>query len=65
MNSVLITFFIIGILLNLSALILLLVGILSKRATNGIINLALKVMRFFKIKNIEGKKEKRENWQYM
>ena len=60
MNSVLITFFIIGILLNLSALILLLVGILSKRATNGIINLALKVMRFFRVKNIEGKKEKLE-----
>lgn len=60
MNSVLITFFIIGILLNLSALILLLVGILSKRATNGIINIALKVMRFFKVKNIESKKEKLE-----
>ena len=60
MNSVLITFFIIGILLNLSALILLLVGILSKRATNGIINLALKIMKFFKVKNIEGKKEKLE-----
>ncbi len=60
MNSVLITFFIIGILLNLSALILLLIGILSKRATNGIINLALKVMKFFKVKNIEGKKEKLE-----
>ena len=60
MNSVLITFFIIGILLNLSALVLLLIGILSKRATNGIINLALKVMKFFKVKNIEGKKEKLE-----
>ena len=60
MNSVLITFFIIGILLNLSALILLLIGILSKRATNGIINLALKVMKFFRVKNIEGKKEKLE-----
>ena len=60
MNSVLITFFIIGILLNLSALSLLLIGILSKRATNGIINLALKVMKFFKVKNIEGKKEKLE-----
>lgn len=61
MNSVLITFFIIGILLNLSALILLLVGILSKRATNGIINFAIKVMKFFRIKNIEPKKEKIKN----
>lgn len=60
MNSVLITFFIIGILLNLSALILLLVGILSKRATKAIINFALKVMKFFKVKNIESKKEKLE-----
>ena len=60
MNSILTTFFIIGILLNLSALILLLVGILSKRATNGIINFAIKVLKFFKVKNIEGKKEKLE-----
>lgn len=61
MNSVLITFFIIGILLNLSALILLLVGIMSRRATNGIINFAIKVMKFFRIKNIEAKKEKIKN----
>ena len=61
MNSVLITFFIIGILLNLSALILLLVGIMSKRATNGIINFAIKVMKFFRIRNIEAKKEKIQN----
>lgn len=60
MNGVLITFFIIGILLNLSALILLLVGILSKRASNGIIRFALKVMKFFKVKNIDAKKEKLE-----
>lgn len=61
MNSVLITFFIVGILLNLSALILLLIGILSKRATNGITNLVIKVMKFFRLKNIEEKIEKLEN----
>ena len=58
LNGVLITFFIIGILLNLSALILLLIGIFSKKMTNGLINIAIKVMKFFKIKNIEAKKEK-------
>ena len=60
LNGVLITFFIIGILLNLSALILLLIGIFSKRMTKGLINLALKIMKFFRVKNIEGKREKLE-----
>ncbi len=58
LNGVLITFFIVGILLNLSALILLLIGIFSKRMTNGLINFSIKVMKFFKMKNIEAKKEK-------
>lgn len=61
LNGVLITFFIIGILLNLSALILLLVGIFSKRITKGFINLAIKIMRLFRIKDIDTKKEKMEN----
>lgn len=61
LNGVLVTFFIIGILLNLSALILLLIGIFSKRMTKGLINLALKIMKAFKIKNIESKREKLEN----
>ena len=60
LNGVLIAFFIVGILLNLSALILLLIGIFSKRMTKGIINLVLKIMKFFRIKNIEAKKEKLE-----
>lgn len=60
LNGVLITFFIIGILLNLSALILLLIGIFSKRMTKGMINLSLKIMKFFRVKNIEGKREKLE-----
>ncbi len=60
LNGMLIAFFIIGILLNLSALILLLIGIFSKKMTNGLINLAIKIMKFFKIKNIDAKKEKLE-----
>ncbi|MBR2786149.1 MAG: flippase-like domain-containing protein [Clostridia bacterium] len=60
LNGVLITFFIIGILLNLSALILLLIGIFSKRMTKGFIKLAIKVMKFFKVKNVEEKKQKME-----
>ena len=61
LNGVLITFFIIGILLNLSALILLLVCIFSKIITKVFINLAIKIMRLFRIKDIDTKKEKMEN----
>ncbi len=60
LNGILITFFIIGILLNLSALILLLIGIFSKKMTKGLINFAIKILKFFKVKNIEEKKEKLE-----
>lgn len=60
LNGVLITCFIIGILLNLSALILLLIGIFSKRMTKGLINIAIKVMKFFRVKNLDGKREKLE-----
>ena len=60
LNGILIIFFIVGILLNLSALALLIVGIFSKKMTNGLINFAIKVMKFFKIKNIDSKKEKLE-----
>ena len=57
MNKLLIVFFIVGILLNLSALALLLISILSKKMTNGIINFVVKILKFFKIKNIEKKQE--------
>ena len=60
MNKVLIIFFIVGIALNMSALALLIVGIFSKRMSKGLINIALKVMKFFRIKNLEAKKEKLE-----
>ena len=49
MNKLLIIFFIIGIALNSTALILLLIGVFSKRLS-----------KFFKVRNIESKKEKFE-----
>lgn len=60
LNMTLIGFFIIGILLNSSALTLLLISIFSKRMTNGLINIVIKILRILKIKNIERKQEKLE-----
>ena len=61
LNGVLIAFFIVGILLNLSALDLLLIAIISKRLSRGIINFVEKILKFFKVRNIEAKKEKLES----
>ena len=61
MNSFLIGFFILGITLNASALALLLISILSKRMTRGLINIVRKILKFFKVKNIEDKQIKLEN----
>lgn len=61
LNKALVILFIVGISLNLSALILLLVSILSKRMSNGLINIAIKIMKFFRIKNIEEKQKKLKN----
>jgi hypothetical protein len=61
MNNFLIGFFILGILLNSGALLLLLISIFSRRMTNGIINFVVKLLKFFKVKNLEAKKEKLEN----
>lgn len=60
LNQVLIICFIVGILLNLSALALLIIGIFSKRMSNGLIHIAIKVMKFFRVKNIDEKREKLE-----
>lgn len=60
LNKMLIIFFIVGVLLNISALALLLIGILSKRMSNALVKFAIKVMNFFKLKNVEGKIEKIE-----
>ena len=61
MNSILIGLFVLGIFLNSTALGLLLVSIYTKRMTKGLINIAIKILEFFKIKNIEDKKNKLEN----
>lgn len=61
LNGVLIAFFIVGILLNLSALVLLLIAIISKRLSRVIINFVEKILKFFKVRNIEAKKEKLES----
>ena len=60
LNSTLIGFFILGITLNLSALILLLISIFSKKMTKGLINIAIKILKFFRIKNIKEKQTKIE-----
>lgn len=60
LNSALMILFIIGICLNLSALILLLIGVLSKKMSEGLIKIAIKIMKLFRVKNIEEKQEKFE-----
>ena len=60
-NKLLIICFIIGIFLNLSALTLLIIGIFSKRMSKWLINMALKVLKFFKVKDLDAKREKFEN----
>ena len=60
MNKVLIIFFIVGVCLNASALALLIIGIFSKRMSEGLVHIAIKIMKFFRIKNIDKKKEKIE-----
>ena len=56
MNKLLIIFFIIGIALNSTALILLLIGVFSKRLSKWLIDFAIKVLKLFRVKNIESKK---------
>ncbi len=60
LNKTLIGFFILGILLNASALTLLLIAIFSKKLLNKMINFVIKIMKKFKIKNIEDKQMKLE-----
>ena len=49
--------FLLGITINGFALFLMLVCIFSKRLTKKIVNIALKILTFFKVKNIEQKME--------
>ena len=52
--------FVIGVTLNSIALALLLIGIFSKRLSAWLVKIAVKILSFFKIKNIEDKQEKLE-----
>ena len=61
LNTVLIWFLILGVTLNLTALALLLISIFSKRMTNWIIQITLRILTFFKVKNIEEKQERFES----
>ena len=60
MNGVLSSCFILGIALNLTALILLIVSIFSKRVSNALVRFSIKIFKFFRAKNIEEKKERIE-----
>ena len=52
--------FVIGVTLNSIALSLLLIGIFSKKLSAWLVKIAVKILSFFKIKNIEEKQEKLE-----
>lgn len=55
LNGTMIAFFIMGITLNLSALSLLIISIFSKRMTKALISITLKILKFFRVKDIEKK----------
>lgn len=59
-NGGLVLLAIIGIILNSGALVLLIIGIFSKRLSKGLINIAVKILKFFRKKNIEELQEKME-----
>lgn len=61
LNGTLIAFFSVGMFFNLVALLAFIIAIFSKRLSNGIIKLIVKIMKFFKIKNIDEKEEKLTN----
>lgn len=52
--------FALGVTLNSIALALLLIGIFSKRLSAALVIFTLKIMKFFRVKNIEAKKENLE-----
>lgn len=58
LNSTLIILLTIGIFLNASALTLLLISIFSRRLSRWFIKLSVRIMKFFKIKNIDKKIKK-------
>lgn len=61
LNTTLIILFIVGITLNITALSLLLIGVFSKKLSNLLVKLAVKICKILKLKNIEEKQAKFEN----
>lgn len=57
-DSKLIILFIIGTLLNCVSLSIMLIGLFSKKLSTKLVNLTIKIMKKFKVKNIEEKEEK-------
>lgn len=60
LSSALIWFFVIGVSLNFTALLLFLISIFSKRMSKGLINISIKVLKFFHFKNMEERQIKFE-----
>ena len=60
LKSGLIYLLILGIILNSSALMLLIIAIFSKKLSEGLIKFVLKILKFIRIRNIEKKQEKLE-----
>lgn len=60
LNTALIIFFIIGISLNISALALLIIGVFSRRLSKWLVKVAIRILKFFRVKNIEQKQERFE-----
>ena len=58
LNEMLMWLLVIGLLLNISALTLLLISIFSKRLSRWLMKLAIKIMKIFKVKNIDEKVKK-------
>lgn len=61
LSTPLLWLFAIGIMLNASALTLLLISITSRKATKWLINKTVKIMKFFKVKNVDEKQAKLED----
>ena len=60
LTTVLVWLFVIGVTLNSIALSLLLIGIFSKKLSACLVKISVKILSFFKIKNIKEKQEKLE-----
>lgn len=58
LNTLLIILLIVGVALNMSALILLLIGIFSRKLSKWLIKLVFRILKFFRYKKLDEKKRK-------